>query len=485
LWIYPEAELDFHQMISTNPILDHINLAREHAKLENYEASLRSYQNAKKEAEYQIDQCSNPKELPKLNTILKDLVSEELSVKRLCDIMSSILSKLDNHSEAKRIENIKDKIRQKDNVLDDKIRRIPNINDDETHKRKPRIFVKNHHSDSSSSRETKKNVGQSKPLRPAAPQQITVNNPERESIDPTTNPLVQQIIDMGILVKDPNVQWESIAGLANVKKLLRQNLVILPMRPDICKGLLSPWKSVLFYGPPGTGKTFLAKAVATECKRTFFNVTSATVTSRFLGESEKLISHLFDMAEQMSPSTIFFDEIDALASQRGGSSEHEASRRMKAQLLTRLEGIDGALENSSIFVLAATNFPWHLDEALLRRFQKRIFIPLPDLEGRILLLKMHISDLIDDDFELEMFAEKLDGYSCADIENLCRDVAQAVFDRQTANLDTHQWLTMPLEQARIIISNRDFFKGMELRKSSVDPSMLKQYDVWKSTKGAE
>ena len=246
-----------------------------------------------------------------------------------------------------------------------------------------------------------------------------------------------------------------------------------------------PTRRVLFYGPPGTGKTFIAKAVATECRRTFFNVTSATITSRFLGESEKLVAHLFDLAEQMAPSTIFFDEIDSIASQRGQGNEHEASRKMKAQLLTRLEGIDGALDNSGIFVLAATNFPWHLDEALLRRFQKRIYIPLPDVEGRKQILKMNISDLIDDDFELDMFAERLEGYSCADIANLCRDAAQAVFDKQTSNLDTEAWLNMPIEQARVVITNQDFEKAMAKRKSSVDQATLKMYEEWRRSKGAE
>ncbi|OHS97667.1 hypothetical protein TRFO_36096 [Tritrichomonas foetus] len=303
-------------------------------------------------------------------------------------------------------------------------------------------------------------------------------------LDPSTNPLVQQIIDMGILIREPEVSWDSIAGLSEVKKLLRKQLVFLPMRPDLCKGLLSPWKSVLLYGPPGTGKTFIAKALATECKRTFFNVTSATITSRFHGESEKLVSFLFQLSEQMSPATIFFDEIDSVASQRGTSNEGEASRRMKAQLLTNIEGISSSASNN-VFVLAATNFPWDLDEALLRRFQKRVYIPLPDAEGRKTILEMKIKEYADENFDYDGWANKLEGYSCADIANLCRDAAQMVFDRQTDHLEPEEWLGMGENEVKIIITNDDFAKAVAQRKSSVDQASLSKYEAWRRSKGAE
>ena len=323
----------------------------------------------------------------------------------------------------------------------------------------------------------------SKGNAPAPPSKSPAQKP---ALDPETNPLVQQIIDMGILVREPNVSWDSIAGLQQVKRLLRKNLVILPLRPDIAKGLLAPWKSVLFYGPPGTGKTFLAKAVATECKRTFFNVTSATITSRYLGESEKLVSHLFTLAQQMAPSTIFFDEIDSIASQRGTAHEGEPARRMKAQLLTALEGIDGASDQSNVFVLAATNFPWDLDEALLRRFQKRIYIPLPDNEGRESILRMQLGEMADENFDFKGNAEKLEGYSCADITNLCRDAVQRIFDKQMDQLQsTEAFLNMPAEEARVIIKNSDFADALSHRRSSVDPDTLKKYEQWKMLKGAE
>lgn len=508
-----------------NPVLENIYLAREHAKLENYDASLKSFLNARMEIEQEIDNCKQPNEIQKWNAMLKDVKAEEAAVKRIKEVLDDILGKLDGNNNFYNFGGVEKNLDLDNNEEDEQIKAPlwSRPNDDgaddcvlKAAKGRPAAYqpkakrqalpqpqarrcipsrggvnpsARGPHPPGRQSLTpgVKNKQANAKPIKvnAAAPPSSSGAAKDKTNLDPSTNPLVQQIIDMGILIREPNVQWESIAGLAQVKRLLRQNLVILPMRPDICKGLLAPWKSVLFYGPPGTGKTFLAKAVATECRRTFFNVTSATITSRFLGESEKLVSYLFDLADQMAPSTIFFDEIDSIASQRGTGNEHEASRRMKAQLLTKLEGIDGASDNSNIFVLAATNFPWHLDEALLRRFQKRIYIPLPDLESRLYLLKTQIADLIDDSFELELFAQKLEGYSCADIANLCRDAAQAVFDRQTSNLDTQEWLNMPVDQARVIISNRDFLTALSKRKSSVDPATLKKYEEWRLTKGAE
>ena len=249
-------------------------------------------------------------------------------------------------------------------------------------------------------------------------------------------------IENDILEGKLSVTWESIAGLSEAKHLLQEAVVLPLWMPEYFTGIRRPWKGILMFGPPGTGKTMLAKAVAAECNTTFFNVSASTIASKWHGQSEKLVRILFQMARYYTPSTIFFDEIDAVAGSRGAANEHESSRRVKTELLTQMDGIDGSADvpadssdskdeeeavetkKVTVIVLAATNMPWDIDDAMRRRLEKRIYIPLPDGEGRRELFRINMKGTeVDSDIDLEGLADLSAGYSGADVANVCRDAA--------------------------------------------------------------
>ncbi|KAK3738148.1 hypothetical protein QZH41_016649 [Actinostola sp. cb2023] len=166
------------------------------------------------------------------------------------------------------------------------------------------------------------------------------------------------VISRDIYLHDPDVRWDDIIGLDAAKRLVKEAVVYPIKYPQLFSGILSPWKGLLLYGPPGTGKTLLAKAVATECNTTFFNISASSIVSKWRGDSEKLVRVLFELARFHAPSTIFLDELESLMSQRGsggGGSEHEGSRRMKTELLVQMDGL--ARSDDLVFLLAASNLP--------------------------------------------------------------------------------------------------------------------------------
>lgn len=226
-----------------------------------------------------------------------------------------------------------------------------------------------------------------------------------------------------IIRGSPDVKWETIKGLENAKRLLKEAVVMPIKYPKYFTGLLSPWKGILLFGPPGTGKTMLAKAVATECNTTFFNISASSVVSKWRGDSEKLVKVLFELARHNAPSTIFIDEIDAIISQRGEAhSEHEASRRLKTELLIQMDGL--MKTNELVFVLAATNIPWELDGAMLRRLEKRILVPLPEPEARRAIFEELLPSVPDKEkLPYDLLTEKTEGFSGSDIRLLCKEAA--------------------------------------------------------------
>ncbi|XP_018015434.1 katanin p60 ATPase-containing subunit A-like 1 [Hyalella azteca] len=289
-----------------------------------------------------------------------------------------------------------------------------------------------------------------------------------------------ETVQRDIVQANPNIRWTDIADLQNAKRLLEEAVVLPMLMPDFFKGIRRPWKGVLMVGPPGTGKTMLAKAVATECGTTFFNVSSSTLTSKYRGESEKLVRLLFELARFHAPSTIFIDEIDSLCSRRGSESEHEASRRVKSELLVQMDGIQANEEEPKVvMVLAATNFPWDIDEALRRRLEKRIYIPLPTAEGREALLKINLRDVTtDEDVDLTAVAAMLDGYSGADITNVCRDASMMSMRRKIAGLRPEQIKVLPKEELDLPVTANDFREAIKKCNKSVSKQDLEKYLAW-------
>lgn len=223
-----------------------------------------------------------------------------------------------------------------------------------------------------------------------------------------------------ILSEKPNVKWDDIAGLEGAKDALKE-AVILPVKfPQLFRGNRKPASGILLYGPPGTGKSYLAKAVATEASSTFFSVSSADLISKWMGESERLVKQLFSMARESKPSIIFIDEVDALCGPRG-EGESEALRRVKTEFLVQMNGV--GTDSDGVLVLGATNIPWQLDAAIRRRFEKRIYIPLPDVEARTRMFELNIGSVVSEcsSKDLKLLSEMADGYSGHDMAVVVRD----------------------------------------------------------------
>ncbi|MFW9989810.1 MAG: AAA family ATPase [Candidatus Odinarchaeota archaeon] len=289
----------------------------------------------------------------------------------------------------------------------------------------------------------------------------------------------QELIEMisgTIVTESPNVKWNDIAGLENVKQAVREAIVLPIAKPELFTGARRPWSGILLFGPPGCGKTLLAKAAATECKATFFSASSADLLSKWLGESEKLISSLFKIARMKAPSLIFMDEIDSVATKRGEGSESGGERRVKTQLLSEIQGLKST-PDKPLLVLGATNRPWDIDNAMLSRFEKRVHVPLPDLKGRAGIFKIHTEGvntaLSDEDF-IEL-AVRSEGYSGRDIANVCREVIML----PVRELDMSGLLEDSDKDVEVRdINLKDFKKTLKKVKPMTNKVLLKQYNDW-------
>lgn len=357
-----------------------------------------------------------------------------------------------------------------------------------------------------------------------------------KTLPPGVDPALAEVILAEVLDNSPGVDWADIAGLPDAKRLLKEAVLLPLLVPELFTGLVQPWRGVLLYGPPGTGKTLLAKAVATSAKTTFFSVSSALLNSKHYGESEKLVKTLFQIARLMAPSTIFFDEIDAVMSSRGGGGgadgggkEHEASRRVKSEMLQQMDGITGGSAadggGERVLVLATTNRPADLDEAIRRRLEKRIYIPLPDRESRVAQITRYAkclnlgpvtsssttsttisssstgkaakgttttttssssSDAYAYASLVEAVADRTEGYSGADLSIIVRDAAMAPVRRLLDAHTTDEIVRLKARGALTVspVTVEDFIAAMDRVQPSVSPASLGQYAKYAATYGS-
>lgn len=287
------------------------------------------------------------------------------------------------------------------------------------------------------------------------------------------NLILNEIVDSGA-----TVSFEDIAGQHLAKQAL-QEIVILPaLRPELFTGLRAPARGLLLFGPPGNGKTMLAKAVAAESNATFFNISAASLTSKYVGEGEKLVRALFSVARELQPSVIFIDEVDSLLCERR-EGEHDAMRRLKTEFLVEFDGVQSGGDDR-VLVMGATNRPQELDEAVLRRFAKRVYVTLPDEETRALLLQnllsKHGKPLSKS--ELSFLSKKTQGYSGSDLTSLAKDAALGPI----RELGPQQVRNMAASEMRNI-KMKDFEDSLKRIKPSVSPTTLDMYSKWNQDYG--
>ncbi|CDF36295.1 unnamed protein product [Chondrus crispus] len=296
--------------------------------------------------------------------------------------------------------------------------------------------------------------------------------------DPLVKAIESEILDSGT-----KVQWDDIYGLEDAKKALHEMVVLPTLRPDLYSGLRAPGKGILLFGPPGTGKTLIAKAVATNANATFFSISASSLNSKFHGESEKLVRTLFQVARHKQPSFVFIDEVDSILGARS-ENEHEASRRLKTEFMAQFDGAMGGSTEDKVYVMAASNRPQDLDDAVRRRLDRRIYVPLPDVSGRKEFLSKVTTRNRDVRWNLsaanlEAIARKTTNFSGSDMKALCREAS-----------------LMPLRELGSRVSNikvnevracgvNDFEQALRIVRPSSNKSQIQELEAWNTQFGSQ
>ncbi|KAI9141487.1 P-loop containing nucleoside triphosphate hydrolase protein [Paraphysoderma sedebokerense] len=314
------------------------------------------------------------------------------------------------------------------------------------------------------------------------------NSKRQKSIEPETevderlkhlDPKMIQQIESEIIDNGRRITWDDIAGLEHAKKIIKEIVVYPLLRPDLFCGLRKPSKGVLLFGPPGTGKTLFAKCIASQSNATFFSISSSSLTSKWVGDGEKLVRALFAVARIRQPAVIFIDEIDSLLTQRS-DGEQEASRRIKTEFLIQFDGC-GVENDEQLLINWDIRRPQELDEAARRRFRKRLYIPLPDPIGRKQIIKnlMGSQKCELNEQEIDEIVELTDGYSGSDMDGLCREAALGPI----RDISFEDMGNIAADAVRPIMVN-DFKTALKQIRASVSTADLKGHEDWNELFGS-
>jgi vacuolar protein-sorting-associated protein 4 len=277
-----------------------------------------------------------------------------------------------------------------------------------------------------------------------------------------------------VMTERPKVNWQEVVGLETAKKAVKEAIVYPVQRPDLFP--LGWPRGILLFGPPGCGKTLLAAAVATEIDANFYSIDAASIMSKWLGEAEQNVAKLFGSARKSAtdgkPAIVFVDELDSLMGNH--SNEVGGEIRVKNQFLKEMDGIVDKGKPLHVYVIGATNKPWDLDWAFIRRFQKRILVPLADHATRLNMLKLYSSNLqIDEDVDLVELARLAEGFSGSDIRDVCQSAQLSLIGEFFES-----GKAMDREAKPRSLTMADFRQILEERKPSVSLDMLSQYNRW-------
>ena len=302
------------------------------------------------------------------------------------------------------------------------------------------------------------------------------NNKKKDDKQIVGNELRERVLSE-IIDTAPGVKFTDVVGLDSAKQILREIIIIPNLRPDLFTGLRSPPRGLLLFGPPGTGKTMIAKAVATECKCTFFNISASSLTSKYLGESEKLVRALFELAFEKEPSVVFIDEIESILCKRS-DSENEAMKRLKTEFLIQFDGV-GSSADAKVLIIGATNRPFDLDPAVVRRLPKRVYVgPFNEVEKKgFIKTIIQQNECTITDSQFEQIAKMCTNYSNSDLKELCREAAYEPLRELTG--DKLKGVT----KLRAI-KYEDFEKALKKVRGTLTKDVLKELEVWNSQFGA-